>query len=406
MFALLQGAFALLARQMGRILNTAFGWATTMLFGKVPKDRQMILSIIALVAVLWLIVLVGVAFPSVGTMLLAFVPLPEWVEPNWVRLGMLVAAAILPAVTGGLTLLLMEPKDRPDSAWGYVKTVFKGYPYTLGLALAIVAMIFVAPIMKARDLIKGWTQRHVPVVVEADDYFEVVDHLQQILDRAGLKTKRGHASRMLRWPTRLFAWLAGSSADTLVARELQTLRSQQLEVLLHPSDLVIHADEPIAARVFAQVSEHLAFSKAYLSWTKEGQEIEDGVRKIARTLREPRTTMPALLLRERLTDLRRRLEGLNLEAEEWEVLFREVLLVEQMLGEKLLADSKQASAALAPAMSRFSVHDGDHAANGGGDSGGSPSQLKLASIAGAALAVGTVVWRNWRARHPANRSDR
>ena len=35
----------------------------------------------------WLVVLVGVVFPSVATFLLAFVPLPSWVEPGWVRLA-------------------------------------------------------------------------------------------------------------------------------------------------------------------------------------------------------------------------------------------------------------------------------------------------------------------------------
>jgi len=401
MFALIQGAFALLARQMGRILNTAFGWATTMLFGKVPADRQMYLSIIGLIAVLWLLVLVGVAFPNVGAMLLAFVPLPEWVEPNWVRLGMLVAAAILPAITGVLTIFLMDPKDRPDSAWGYAKLFFRGYPYTLGLGIAIIAMIFVAPILKARDLTKGWTQRHVPVVVEADDYFEVVDHLQQILAKAGLKTKRQRASRMLRWPTRVFAWLAGSSSDTLVATELQTLRSKELEVLLHPSDLVIHADEPIAARVFAQVSEHLAFSKAYLSWTKEGQEIEDGVRKIAQSLADGKSMTPVSQHRQRLTGLRKKLEGMNLEAEEWEVLFREVLLVEKLLGDQLLGEVKKGTAALVPLRERISESQFESAASSNGHaSDGGASPLKIATAAGAALAFGTLMWRNWRARHP------
>jgi hypothetical protein len=402
MIALIQGAIALLARQMGRILNTAFGWATAMLFGKVPKDRQLILSIIALVAVLWLVVLVGIAVPSVATLLLAFVPLPEWVDPNWVRIGMMIAAAILPGVTGGLTLLLMAPEDRPKSIGGYLKIVAKGYPYTLGLALALVAMIFVAPIMKARDWLKGWTQRHVPVVIEADDYFEVVDRLKEILDRAGLKTERQHASRLLRWPTRLFAWLAGSSADTLVARELQTLRSKELEVLLHPSDIVIHADEPIAARVFAQVNEHLAFSKAYFAWTKEGQEIEDGVQEIALAFEDRHSSMTPAKAGENLTRLRKKLEQLNLEGEEWEVLFRQILLVEKLLGDRFLSDAKKGAIALTPIANRISPADFANGSDGTDDGYGSP--VKLASIAGAALAMGTLMWRNWRARHPSQPS--
>jgi len=204
----------------------------------------------------------------------------------------------------------------------------------------------------------------------------------------------------LRWPTRVFAWLAGSGADSLVASELQELRSKEMVVLLHPSDLVIHADEPIAARVFAQVNEHLAFSKAYLSWTKEGQEIEEGVRKIAGSLSEGKSLVPTSQQREKLTGLRKKLEGMNLEAEEWEVLFREILLVEKMLGDRMVADAKKGPAALEPLIQRISPSQFDTAAaNGHGEEGTSP--LKMASIAGAALAFGTVVWRNWRARHPA-----
>lgn len=399
MLALLQGAFALLARQMGRILNTAFGWATAMLFGKVPSNRQSILSIIALVAVVWLVLLVGIAFPTVGTMLLAFVPLPESIDENWVRLGMFIAAALLPAVTGGLTLLLQEPEDRPNSVFGSVRTVLQGYPYTLGLGIAIVAMIFVAPIMKARDLMKGWSNRHVPVVVEADDYFDVVDHLQQILSRAGFETERGHASPLIRWPTRLFTWLAGTSADSLVARELQVLRSPEVEVMLHPSDLVIHADGPVASRVFAQVNEHLAFSKAHLAWTKEAQEIESELTQIAQQLKAQGSSVPAAGQRKRLTDVRRRLERLNLEGEEWEVVFREVLLVEQLLGERQVSESQIASEALAPLVTRSLEANGRGAAIGA-EAKGNATSIQVASIAGAAVAFATLVWQNWRDRRP------
>src|SRR5215216_5610160 len=98
--AIVQALLALIFRSAGKLLNTAFGWATVMLFGKVPQDRQIYLSVIAFGSVVWLVVVLGVAVPAVGTFLLAFVPLPKWVNENWVRLGMLAGAVIIPAVTG------------------------------------------------------------------------------------------------------------------------------------------------------------------------------------------------------------------------------------------------------------------------------------------------------------------
>jgi hypothetical protein len=40
----LGGLFAVIGRQLGKILNLAFAWATTALFGRVPKDKAVLSS--------------------------------------------------------------------------------------------------------------------------------------------------------------------------------------------------------------------------------------------------------------------------------------------------------------------------------------------------------------------------
>ena len=64
--AIIQGLLALIARQASKLLNTAFGWATILLFGKVSEDRQIYLSVIALGSVAWLVVLLGLLISRVG----------------------------------------------------------------------------------------------------------------------------------------------------------------------------------------------------------------------------------------------------------------------------------------------------------------------------------------------------
>src|SRR6059036_3588313 len=102
--AILQAIFLLLLRQAGRVLNTAFGWATTLLFGQVPEKRQLYLSAIALGSVLWIIVVVGIVFPRFGTFLIAFVPLSDSVSAMWARLAMLLAALLVPLAVGVVSL--------------------------------------------------------------------------------------------------------------------------------------------------------------------------------------------------------------------------------------------------------------------------------------------------------------
>ncbi|HYE89489.1 MAG TPA: hypothetical protein VEA38_00660, partial [Terriglobales bacterium] len=123
----IQALLAMVFRSAGRLLNTAFGWATIMLFGRVPQDRQIYLSLVSFGSVIWLITVLGIAFPWVGTFLLSFVPLPEWVDKTWVRLAMLAAALVIPAIVGVLATRLVDPEDRRGGAARTVTLVLRGY---------------------------------------------------------------------------------------------------------------------------------------------------------------------------------------------------------------------------------------------------------------------------------------
>src|SRR5580765_3981893 len=186
--AVLQALLAIVGRQLGRLLNTAFSWATVLLFGKVPERRQLYLSAISAGSILWLVLLLGVAFPSVGTFLLAFVPLPKWVGEATVRLSRLAGAMLLPAVIGILSLFLLDPGDRPKGIYAKLKAIATGYPYTFGLAFTLVLMIIVAPILKARAVLRRWTTTHIPIVVEPKDYDDTVVKLRQVLCEHGVET--------------------------------------------------------------------------------------------------------------------------------------------------------------------------------------------------------------------------
>jgi hypothetical protein len=329
--AILQAILAMLTRQLGRFLNTAFGWATSLLFGKVPEKRQTYLSVIALGSVVWLVLAIGVAFPRVGTYLLAFVPLPDWVDDFWIRMLMLALAIILPPIVGFISLFLVDPADSPRGIAERTKAILRGYPYTIGLALTLVLMLIVAPIMKLRDIAKRWTSKHVPVVVEAEDYFEVLGDVERVLRAGGMESHRERASPLLRWPTKVFTTFAGGSVEDLVADELSVLRSEKIEVLLHPSDLVIHGREKDVMRAHALLTEHLTFTKAYLTWSKEAHELEDRLGALWREIESAGSDLKRDEAQTRLRDIERDLMTIEVSYEEWEVLFREKLVVERAL---------------------------------------------------------------------------
>src|SRR5215208_6955560 len=111
--ALIASLFALVGRFVGRVLTTTLGWASVLLFGRVPHDRQVWLAVLTFGSLAWVALAAGVLIPDVGTVLLAAVPRPDWIPESVVQLAMLAGALILPAVIGGVTLLLQDAEDRP-----------------------------------------------------------------------------------------------------------------------------------------------------------------------------------------------------------------------------------------------------------------------------------------------------
>ena len=320
----------------------------------------------------WLTALVGVAFPKAGTFLLSFVALPDWVDRTWVRLAMLAAAFVIPAVVGVLALRMVDAKDRPRGIGGTFTIIVRGYPYTMALALTLLLMTVFAPILKLRDLARRWSTQHVPVIVEPTDYQAVVDDLDLALRQSGIPMARGRPGWMLRAPTRLLVWVAGSDVDDLVADRLTRLYAPDVEVILHPSDMVISGRAVAASRARAAIAEHLTFTRAYLTWDAEANEIEDALRQMWRSV-EGGGGEDVLA---RLRALEARMHGLTLPYEEWEVLFRQKLQVERAALRRIAGLADRASTGIGE----------------GEESDTAPLQRTLEAVAGAAGAF-TRAWR-------------
>jgi hypothetical protein len=253
-------------------------------------------------------------------------------------------ALVIPAVVGVLATRLVDPDTRPGGTTGFVRIVLRGYPYTIGLSLTLLLMILFAPVLKVRDLARRWTTQHVPVMVEPENYPPVVDAVQAALARGGLPTARGRPSWMLRAPTRLLAWFAGSAVGDLVAQSLTRLYATNVEVLLHPSDMVISGRAPAASRARAIIAEQLTFTTAYFTWDKEAQDLEDAFRRIWEGV-QAGAGVDALA---RLRALEQRMQRANLPYEEWEVLFRQKLQVERAALRRIAGLSDDASTGAGP----------------------------------------------------------
>jgi len=176
---------------------------------------------------------------------------------------------------------------------------------------------------------RRWTSEHVPVMIEPGDYQEVAAEMERALAVAGWKTRREPIHWMIGLPTRVLTLFTGSMAGKLIGEELITLTARNFEIMVHPSDLVINGGPAEVTHIRATLMEQLAFSRAYLTWSKDANAIEDRLRRIWDQLRaQSNGEAPHGAVRE-LRELERDLRALEVPYDEWQVLNRCKLLVER-----------------------------------------------------------------------------
>lgn len=337
--AILAGLLGFIGRFAGKLLTTTLGWASTLLFGRVPGDRQIVLALITFGSVVWAALAIGVVLPYVGAFLVAAVPAPGIVSEDTLRLGMLIGALVVPAVVGIASIFVVEPASRPKGV-GLIAQVLRGYPLSAALAITLVLLALVGIARFVHHLALRWTDAHVPVVVRPGGYERVVADLERALDDAGLAVERRPAPAVLAVPGRLLGSIAGPGVRSLVPESLVQLAGDGLEVGLYPSDIAISGDKVRVARARAAIASRLLATAAWMTTTAEAQEVEVRLERLAAARSaggEPGAASAsdgesaAVDVAAELRSIDEALAVLAVPHDEWEVLYRERLQVERDL---------------------------------------------------------------------------
>ena len=329
--AFLAALLAFGSRFVGKILMTALGWASTLLFGRVPQDRQILLLGITFGSVIWIVLLFGVLFPDIGTFLLVLVPQQDLIPEDVIRLIMLIAALIVPGVIGALTLMLSDRAARTPRR--IATSVLRGYPLTVLLSVLLIFLAGLAMFRKARSVVKRWTDAHVPIVVQPGKYDEVAADLDAALRTAGLEVEPRTAPAAMSKPATWLAAVAGGDAGSLVPDRLIQLDGPGLDILIYPMDLLVSGKPRLVAQARAAMASRLTTSSAHLTTSAESQGVEDRLRGLGKppgaTVDDPPRFDDAAAAEFAAID--EELATLDIPYEEWEVLYRQRLQVERDL---------------------------------------------------------------------------
>ena len=266
---------------------------------------------------------------------------------------------MLPLLVGAVLLVILDQGRGPRQGT-LARTLLRGYPYTLGLALTLAIMIVFAPLARLRHLARRWTTVHVPIIIEDDDYLGVVQDIQHALGAAGIRTDARPAPAVLRFSRRALAALSGRQARSRAADALAVLLAPDAEILVHPADLVIGAAPRAAARLRATLALRLTYTKAHLTYSQEAHEVEDELRTLWEAAGDHTGHREDLAV---LRTIEARVGVLEIDFEEWEILQRQILLLDRHLRaeiDPMAADERepvirQAMSALGRTLARAAV---------------------------------------------------
>lgn len=311
--AVIASLFALVGRFVGRVLTTTLGWASIMLFGRIPEDRQVWLAVLTFGSLAWVGAVVGILIPDLGAVLLTALPLPDWVPDDLIRLAMFGVALVLPAILGGVTLLLFDPEDRPTGV-ALVTQVLRGYPLVPALAVTLVVLAVLGTVRKLDSVVHRRQDAHIAIVVRPGRYDALVDTLEETLRDGELVTERAAGPSVLTTLARLLARIAGRGIGRLVPDRLVELRGPRVKLSVYPADLALTGAADAVARARALVARDVPSKDAWFTTTREAQQIED--RLAALESADPATREA------KLPDLDRALLDLTIDQDTFEVLYR------------------------------------------------------------------------------------
>jgi len=336
--AILQALIAWIGRSAGKILNAIFGWAVVALFGRAPPKQQTLLSALVASAAAWPLLLLGVAFPKIAAAVLAFVPLPHSV-PSWiVRIVWIVLALAVPLVVGTVIAAKAPPGSPKESA---ARKLLRGFPITLGIALAFIIMFVTVPVLRLLSIARGRRDEHVPCITEGNEYDDVAADIDRVLVLHRLEATRSKPSWWLSGPAKVLQKLGGKALRGFMPEHLAYWKGEKLEVAFYPSDILIRGEKARAGWAHGLLAEALAHGAGLQTFDAEAQDLERQIRSVWRVYDEnPRAHRGSPLLVSRVHDIGRALGTLTVDYDEWQVLYRQTLQLARALeGEPQLLQS-------------------------------------------------------------------
>ena len=311
---------------LSRSASFALGWATSLYFGQVPGRQGRMLSVVSLIAAGWVILVIGFGIPIlIGAALEAAGVIEENFDVEALTYAALVAAVVFtPPLIAAATVYAQFHDDRSVGTW--LGMIPVSYPATAMLGASVLQMVAVTPVL----LFQRWRQKRkllqVPLVMrEGSDDDDLMQAVRGALASIGLdEVDVAEATGPKSWPLRTVGYASRHLLGAVVRGEPVRLAIDDLEIFAHATNVSIQGPKEEVYRVRAAMERELAFRNLYLTWNEEAQGFEDDLYRMYESDKDDVEE-----LRTELDEVQARIDIASLNLEEWNVLYRLRLQLEQ-----------------------------------------------------------------------------
>jgi hypothetical protein len=310
---------------VSRAASFVLGWATALYFGQVPGRQGSILAVISLLSLAWVIVLVGFAAPlliGAGLDAVGVIERNFDVSPLVASLLGFAVLATPPVVAAAVVYGDLRP-DHGVPAW--FRLLPASYPATFMLGVSVLLMILITPFF----LVERWRSKRlllqVPLVMREgsdEDLAEAARRALHSIDVEDVDVRQIDGPKS--WPMRTVAFAIEHLIGAVVRGKPMQLTADGVEIFAYATNVSILGPEGDAHRVRAAIERELALTDAFLTWDEDAQRLEAALRDADRSADGDLDA-----LRRRLDELQVEIDRASLNSEEWNVLYRERLQVEQ-----------------------------------------------------------------------------
>lgn len=306
---------------ISRSASFALGWATALYFGQIPGRQGRVLSVISLVSAGWVILVAGFALPlllgaaadAAGIVARNFTVLPLHVA------GLAAAIVLAPPAVAGGTVWADFHDERSVERW--LTLVPRSYPASASLGASVLLMVLITPYLLVERWRNGRVLIQVPLVMadDADDE-EASRTIGDALASVGIdEIETTEAEGIRAWPMRALAFAVHHLLGATVRGEPMRLRAGGLEVFSYATTISIIGPKREAYRARAALERELAFCHAHLTWSDDSRSLESELRA---AFRDGETNG-------KLDEIQDRIDAASLTSEEWNILYRLRLQLEE-----------------------------------------------------------------------------